>query len=74
MMSHRGSKGSSQAAISASIGRVVPRGRARKSHNRATATRTGTVQKRLGRVRIHPLDGGSLRILVNVVLISEQLM
>ena len=42
-------------------GRVVPAGRAWKSYRRVTTARKGTVQKRVGRVRMHPLDPGSLR-------------
>ena len=50
----RARKSNSRVAISAPRGGVVPEGRERKSHRRVATARTGTVQKRVGRVRMYP--------------------
>jgi len=39
-----------------------PRGRVRRSNRRVTTARTGTVQKGVSRVRMHPLDGVSFYV------------
>ena len=40
-------------------GRVV---RGNRTEGRATAARAGTVQKRVGRVRMHPIDPGEVHV------------